>query len=84
MACGTPMVSFKVGGVPDLVRHDVTGYLANPEDTEDLRNGIVQLLESSNLRKQMSQACRTIALQEYSQQLQTNRYVELYQQILKK
>lgn len=84
MACGTPMVSFKVGGVPDLVRHDVTGYLANPEDTEDLRNGIVQLLESSNLRKQMSQTCRTIALQEYSLQLQTNRYVELYQQILKR
>jgi len=27
MACGTPMVSFKVGGVPDLVRPGITGYL---------------------------------------------------------
>jgi len=31
MACGTPMVSFKVGGVPDLVRPGITGYLATPE-----------------------------------------------------
>jgi len=44
MACGTPMVSFKVGGVPDLVRPGITGYLAEPENVED-RDGIVQLLE---------------------------------------
>jgi len=43
MACGTPMVSFKVGGVPDL-RPGITGYLAEPENVEDL-DGIVQLLE---------------------------------------
>ena len=37
MACGTPMVSFDVGGVPDLVRPGLTGYLARPEDAQDLR-----------------------------------------------
>lgn len=31
MACGTPMVSFRVGGVTDLVRPGITGYLAEPE-----------------------------------------------------
>lgn len=84
MACGTPMISFKIGGVPDLVRHNITGYLANPEDINDLRNGIVQLLESSVLRDRMSHTCREIALQEYSLQLQAERYIELYQQILEK
>jgi len=39
MACGTPMVSFKVGGVPDLVRPGITGYLATPEDVKDFCNG---------------------------------------------
>ena len=44
MACGTPMVSFAVGGVPDLVRPAVTGFLAEPESAADFRSGIVQLL----------------------------------------
>ena len=82
MACGTPMVSFKVGGVPDLVRPGVTGYLAQPEDTQDFCNGIVQLLENKTLREQMSQNCRAIALTEYSLKLQTQRYMDLYRQFL--
>lgn len=82
MACGTPMVSFKVGGVPDLVRPGITGYLATPEDVFDFCNGIVELLEDQNLRSRMSQQCRAIALDEYPLQLQAKRYVKLYRQIL--
>jgi len=82
MACGTPMVSFKIGGVPDLVRPGVTGYLAAPEDAQDFCNGIVQLLEDQNLRDRMSQNCRAIALAEYPLELQAQRYIELYRQVL--
>ncbi|BAU63105.1 glycosyl transferase, group 1 [Stanieria sp. NIES-3757] len=83
MACGTPIVSFKVGGVPDLVRHGITGYLAQSEDTEDFSKGIEELLEDNNLREKMSQNCREIAIKEYSLELQAQRYIELYNQILK-
>ncbi|MDZ8055550.1 MAG: glycosyltransferase family 4 protein [Aulosira sp. ZfuVER01] len=82
MACGTPMVSFKIGGVPDLVRHGITGYLATPEDANDFCNGIVELLEDKSLCDRMSQNCRAIALQEYPLELQAKRYIELYQQIM--
>ena len=47
MSCGTPMVSFDVGGVPDLVRPGVTGYLAAPANVDDLRRGIQMLLEDT-------------------------------------
>ncbi|MBC1225150.1 glycosyltransferase family 4 protein [Nostoc sp. UCD121] len=82
MACGTPMVSFKIGGVPDLVRPGITGYLAQPEDTQDFCNGIVQLLLDREQRHKMSENCRAIALQEYTLELQAKRYIELYQQVL--
>jgi glycosyltransferase involved in cell wall biosynthesis len=82
MACGTPMVSFKIGGVPDLVRPGVTGYLATPEDAQDFSNGIVQLLEDEKLRDEMKQNCRAIALSEYTLELQAQRYIELYRQVL--
>ena len=84
MACGTPMVSFKIGGVPDLVRSGVTGYLAQPEDAIDLSNGIVQLLEDDAQREKMSQNCRAIALAEYPLELQAQRYIELYTQAIQK
>ena len=82
MTCGTPMVSFKIGGVPDLVRPGITGYLAQPEDTEDFCNGIVQLLEDQNLRDRLSENCRAITLEEYPLELQAQRYIELYHQVL--
>jgi glycosyltransferase involved in cell wall biosynthesis len=82
MACGTPMVSFNIGGVGDLVRHGTTGYLASPEDTQDLSKGIVELLEDIKLQKQMSVNCREIVLKEYSLELQIQGYIELYQQAL--
>lgn len=82
MACGTPMVSFDIGGVPDLVRPMVTGYLAKPEDAMDFCNGIVMLLEGDQLRQTMSANCRAIALAEYSLELQAKRYIELYKKIL--
>ena len=83
MACGTPMVSFNIGGVPDLVRPNVTGYLAEPEDAEDFCNGIVKLLEDEPLRQKMSENCRVIALKEYTLELQATRYIELYKQVLR-
>jgi glycosyltransferase involved in cell wall biosynthesis len=82
MACGTPLVSFRVGGVPDVVRPGITGYLAEPEDAQDFRSGIVQLLEDSSLRAWMGQQCRAIAVKEYALELQVQRYIALYQQLL--
>ena len=81
-ACGTPVVSFRVGGVPEHVRPGITGYLAEPEDVEDFRDGIVQLLEDEHLRSYMSQKCREIAVKEYSLELYAQRYIELYRQLL--
>lgn len=84
MACGTPMVSFNIGGVSDLVRHNVTGYLAKPEDTQDFSNGIVNLLEDNQLRQIMSENCRMITITEYSLEIQAKCYIELYRQLVHK
>ncbi|MCM1981241.1 glycosyltransferase [Lyngbya confervoides BDU141951] len=78
MACGLPMVSFKVGGVPDLVRPGVTGYLAAPEDPQNFAQGIVQLLENREPHRKMAEHYRAIALAEYPLKLQARRYIEIY------
>jgi glycosyltransferase involved in cell wall biosynthesis len=82
LACGTPMVAFGAGGVPDLVRPGLTGYLAQPENVDDLRHGIVQLLEDAPLRDHMREKARSIAVTEYRRELQVQRYSDLYRQML--
>ena len=40
MACNTPVVGFNIGGIPDLIEHKRTGYLASYKDAQDLQIGI--------------------------------------------
>jgi len=76
-ACGTPVISFRVGGMPDLVRHGITGYLADPENVEDFRNGILELITNQSLRGRMSQHCREIVEKDFSMELYVQRFINL-------
>lgn len=82
MACATPIVSFDVCAVSELVRHNITGYLAKSENIEEFAQGIIELLEDEKLREKMSQNCRKIAVEEYDLDFQIKRYIEVYKQIL--
>jgi len=82
LACGTPVVSFNVGGVPDLVRPGVTGALADPDDSEQLASSIVQLLSNEPLLARLRHQCREIVEKEYSLDLYVNRHIALYHKAL--
>jgi glycosyltransferase involved in cell wall biosynthesis len=82
MACGTPMVSFDVGGVSDLVRPGITGLLASAEDVEAFTAQVVTLLTQPELRHTLAAQCRQIAVAEYALDLQAQRYKALYESLL--
>lgn len=82
LACGTPIVSFDVGGVSEMVRHMETGYLARYQDPYDLAKGIQMLLNDDTLRAQMCHRCREIAKSNYPLELQARRYLEVYEQAI--
>jgi glycosyltransferase involved in cell wall biosynthesis len=82
MACGTPTISFDVGGVSELVRPRDTGLLAEPENIDDFAEKIVNLVENMHMRQHMSAQCRITAEKEYSLDLQTKRYITLYKDII--
>ena len=82
MACGTPTVGFEVGGIPDIVRPDVTGLLATAGDVRSLRQAILAILSDAEKREALSRESRRIALQEYRLEFQAERYFRLYQQLL--
>jgi glycosyltransferase involved in cell wall biosynthesis len=82
MACGTPVVAFRVGGVSDAVRPGETGYLAPLRDTRNLAEGLGALLVDDDMRVRLSRNCRTVAEQEYGCDLQTRRFEKLYNEIV--
>jgi glycosyltransferase involved in cell wall biosynthesis len=82
MACGTPVVGFDVGGIPDMVRPNVSGILAPPNDVSALRAGIETLLVNDEARLKMARECRRIAVEEYRLELQAKRYEAIYDDLL--
>lgn len=84
ISCGTPAVSFDVGGVSDLVRHKQTGLLAKPENAESLAACIEELLLDTNDLKKFSDNCRRIALEDFNLENQTKKYVQLYERAIEK
>jgi glycosyltransferase involved in cell wall biosynthesis len=84
MACGTPVVAFDAGGVPDYVRPGETGLLARAGDAADLARRIDQLLERPHEIRRLGVAARAAAEREFSVEWQAKRYLELYRQALRR
>lgn len=78
-ACGCPVVAFNCTGLPDVVRHEETGYLAKPYDSEDLANGIRWVLENSERYARLCQAARARAVQLWSPEVVVPQYVKAYE-----
>lgn len=64
MACGLPCVGFNTGGIPDLILHKRTGYLAKPKDYIDLAEGIKWVISSDYL--DLSNTVRRSIVDNYS------------------
>jgi glycosyltransferase involved in cell wall biosynthesis len=78
MACGVPCVGFHVGGIPEMIRHQVNGYVAKERDAADLAQGIHYVLADADYET-LSRECQHHVAQKYSQQSVANRYIEEYQ-----
>jgi len=82
LACGTPVVAFDIGGMPDMIDHQVNGYLARPFEPDDLADGIMWVLENKDRHSMLSQSARQTVVERYTLQAVANRYLTLYQSIL--
>lgn len=81
-ACGCPVVSFGSTGLLDIVDHCKNGYLARPFDSGDLARGIQWVFEDENRRKMLSVHARKKAEQEYAVEVQVERYLKLYKEVI--
>ena len=78
LACGTPIVAFNTCGIPDIVRHDVTGHLAERENSRAFYQGLIRLLEDRTLREKLGRQGRETAVNDFRFELVVQKYIDLY------
>lgn len=83
LACGTPVVAFSIGGLPDIVTHEQTGWLARPFDTGDLAQGILWVLAEAGKDSQLRVQARADAVRRFANPVVAARYHELYERVLR-
>lgn len=81
-ACGTPVVAFNIGGLPDIVTHQETGWLATPFDTSELAEGIMWVLENEARQTRLSENARRQAVERFSEPVVAAQYAVLYRDVL--
>ncbi|OWA37145.1 N-acetyl-alpha-D-glucosaminyl L-malate synthase BshA [Saccharibacillus sp. O16] len=82
MACGVPTVGSEAGGIPELVLHGVTGYLAPIGDTQAMAEYALTLLSDPVQRAAMKAACLERAHTQFCDQKITQEYEEIYYRVL--
>lgn len=66
MACGTPVVGTRAGGIPEAIDHGRTGLLVRPHHADELAAAIIRLLKEPALRAQLGAAGRAHVEAEFS------------------
>lgn len=85
LSCGTPVIAFDIGGMPDLIQHKFNGYLANPFDIDDLSTGISWSLLSTEINlEKISANARQSVIAKYSFPVIAKKYLDLYKSVLSK
>jgi len=80
-SCGRPVVAFDIGGLPDIVEHDVTGYLSPSGDLNGYAQGLNLALNQATSRTVWGDAARQRALTTWSGQVVVQQYRDLYAEV---
>lgn len=82
MACGTPVVAFAIGGIPDLIDHRSNGFLVSAFDTAELAEGLAWVLADAGRWRALSAAARHKVERNYALPAIVARHLALYERIL--
>jgi glycosyltransferase involved in cell wall biosynthesis len=83
LACGTPVVGTAIGGIPEQIEDNRTGFLVSPGDPRNMADRIKLLLRDVDLRRKMGVAAAGTARRRFDLRQQAATYLSWYESILK-
>lgn len=81
MACGTPVVGFRTGGIPEMINHQQNGYLADIGSAQQLADGLAFILKHPN-PDELRQNARQTAETRFSEEVVARQHIDLYSQLV--
>ena len=84
MACEVPVVASRVGGLPEVIEHGVSGFLHAPDDLTGMAASTLRLLNDPELHRRAAHQARRVAHEQYCDSLIVPVYEAYYEEILRK
>lgn len=84
IACGTPCITFDIGGCGDIIRDDTGGYLIKPFDIETFADKTIEILSDNKKLEELSRTARQFAKEHFSLETMARAYHQLFSNIISK
>ncbi|MCY8865813.1 N-acetyl-alpha-D-glucosaminyl L-malate synthase BshA [Bacillus spizizenii] len=78
MACGVPCIGTNIGGIPEVIKNNVSGFLVDVSDVAAATDRAMSILEDEQLSKRFTEAAMEILKNEFSSQKIVSRYEQIY------
>lgn len=82
LACGVPVVSTPITGIPEAVRDDVNGLIVPPDDPQALAAALERLIEDPALLARLRAAARPSVLEEFEQERTAARLLGFFEEAI--
>ena len=84
MACHVVPIATRVGGVPEVIEHGKSGFLAEVGDVDTMANYAIALLSDESALQEMAAACRAVAQSRFCTTKIIPQYVDFYRRVLER
>jgi rhamnosyl/mannosyltransferase len=78
MACNTPVVATRKGGIPTIVKDGVNGFLIRPKNSKAIAEACNKILGNENLQRKMSINAKNLIEDKFSWQTIAHKYINIY------
>jgi len=82
MACETPVVSTKVGGIPFAIKNGIGGYMVEPKKPKQLAKKVLTLLTNKGLREKMGKIGQRYVEEKFNYQKTTQMYINKFKSLV--
>lgn len=83
MACSTPVVASRIGGIPAIVKDGKTGFLVKPRASKEIAERVNQIVGNEKLRKAMGDRCRKLIEEKYTWEKAASAIIDTFERSLK-